>query len=95
MELVNEVDIKGDGLIQFPEFCVMMKRMMRKTDAEMIREAFRIFDKDGYGIITGQVNKIFTHISLINNRNETKKHILIFITNVIMIANLLETDVKK
>jgi Ca2+-binding EF-hand superfamily protein len=53
--MVNEVDINGNGLIEFPEFCVMMKRMMSKSDSEMIREAFRVFDKDGDGIITAQV----------------------------------------
>lgn len=24
-----------------------MKRMMKETDSEMIREAFRVFDRDG------------------------------------------------
>lgn len=30
----------------------MMKRIMKETDQEMIREAFRVFDKDGNGVIT-------------------------------------------
>jgi len=53
--MINEVDIDGNGQIEFPEFCVMMKRMMKETDSEMIREAFRVFDKDGNGVITAQV----------------------------------------
>lgn len=54
--MINEVDIDGNGQIEFPEFCVMMKRMMKETDSEMIREAFRVFDKDGNGVITAQVS---------------------------------------
>uniref|UniRef100_F1LEX0 Calmodulin-like protein n=1 Tax=Ascaris suum TaxID=6253 RepID=F1LEX0_ASCSU len=34
LEMINEVDIDGNGLIEFPEFCVMMKRMMKETDSE-------------------------------------------------------------
>lgn len=30
--------------------------MMKETDSEMIREAFRVFDKDGNGVITAQVS---------------------------------------
>lgn len=46
----------GKGQIEFPEFCLMMKRMMKETDQEMIREAFRVFDKDGNGVITAQAS---------------------------------------
>lgn len=56
---MNEVDIDGSGTIDFPEFCVMMKRMMKDTDSEMIREAFRVFDKDGNGVITAQEFRYF------------------------------------
>lgn len=61
--MINEVDIDGNGQIEFSEvfvpflpahrnsfqFCVMMKRMMKETDSEMIREAFKVFDRDGNG----------------------------------------------
>ncbi|VDD94147.1 unnamed protein product [Enterobius vermicularis] len=42
IDIINEVDIDGNGQIEFPEFCVMMKRIMKETDQEMIREAFRV-----------------------------------------------------
>lgn len=51
----NSWKFLGNGQIEFPEFCVMMKRMMKETDSEMIREAFRVFDKDGI-IIPSNLN---------------------------------------
>ena len=43
----------GNGLIDFPEFLTMMARKIRETDSEEeIREAFRVFDKDGNGFIS-------------------------------------------
>lgn len=62
--MINEVDIDGNGQIEFPEFCVMMKRMMKETDSEMIREAFRVFDKDGNGVITAQVGDGLSALTL-------------------------------
>lgn len=35
-----KVDIDGNGQIEFPEFCVMMKRMMKETDSEMVLIVF-------------------------------------------------------
>uniref|UniRef100_A0A1I7WM39 EF-hand domain-containing protein n=1 Tax=Heterorhabditis bacteriophora TaxID=37862 RepID=A0A1I7WM39_HETBA len=32
---------------------------MKETDSEMIREAFRVFDKDGNGVITANEFKHF------------------------------------
>ena len=44
--------MKGNGTIDFPEFLTMMARKMKDTDSEEeIREAFRVFDKDGNGFI--------------------------------------------
>jgi len=40
----------GNGTIDFEEFISMMARKMRETDSEEeLREAFRVFDKDGNG----------------------------------------------
>ena len=45
--------MSGNGTIDFPEFLTMMARNMNDTDSEeMIREAFRVFDKDGNGFIS-------------------------------------------
>lgn len=52
-DMVNEVDADGNGTIDFPEFLTMMARKMKDTDsAEEIKEAFKVFDKDGNGFIS-------------------------------------------
>jgi calmodulin len=51
--MINEVDADGNGTIDFPEFLTMMARKMRDTDSEEeIKEAFKVFDKDGNGYIS-------------------------------------------
>ena len=51
--LINEVDADGNGVIDFPEFLTLMARNMRDTDSEEeIKEAFKIFDRDGNGNIS-------------------------------------------
>ena len=43
----------GNGEIDFEEFLSMMAKKMKETDSEEeIREAFRVFDKDGDGFLT-------------------------------------------
>ena len=52
-DMVNEVDIDGNGTIDFPEFLAMMAKKTKGADSEEeIREAFRVFDKDGNGYIS-------------------------------------------
>jgi calmodulin len=51
--MIDEVDLDGDGVLDFPEFLTMMIRKMHETDSEQeIKEAFRVFDKDGNGYIS-------------------------------------------
>ncbi|XP_014321885.1 calmodulin-like [Myotis lucifugus] len=51
--MIKEVDADGNGTIDLPEFLTMMARKMEDTDSEEeIREAFRVFDKDGNGYIS-------------------------------------------
>ncbi|KAL4237939.1 hypothetical protein ACF0H5_002649 [Mactra antiquata] len=53
LDMVNEVDTDGNGNIDFPEFLTMMAKKMKETDSELeIREAFKVFDKDGNGFIS-------------------------------------------
>ena len=58
-DMVDEVDIDGNGSIDFNEFVAMMCRKMKSADSEEeIKEAFRVFDKDGNGYISaGEVGR--------------------------------------
>ena len=52
-EMINDMDVDGQGIIEFSEFLNMMARKMKDTDGEdEIMEAFKVFDKDGNGFIT-------------------------------------------
>ena len=55
---------KGNGTIDFPEFLTMMARKMKDTDSEEeIREAFRVFDKDGNGFISAaELRHVMTNL---------------------------------
>ena len=51
--MINEVDADGNGTVDFPEFLTLMSRKMKDTDSEEdIVEAFRVFDRDGKGVIS-------------------------------------------
>jgi len=54
----------GDGLIDFPEFLHMMARKLKEKDTEEeIREAFRVFDKDGNGFIdASELKHVMTNL---------------------------------
>ena len=54
----------GNGTIDFPEFLTMMARKMKDTDTEEeIREAFRVFDKDGNGFISAaELRHVMTNL---------------------------------
>uniref|UniRef100_A0AAQ4Q2B5 Calmodulin 2a (phosphorylase kinase, delta) n=1 Tax=Gasterosteus aculeatus aculeatus TaxID=481459 RepID=A0AAQ4Q2B5_GASAC len=56
--------LKGNGTIDFPEFLTMMARKMKDTDSEEeIREAFRVFDKDGNGYISAaELRHVMTNL---------------------------------
>ena len=47
----------------------MMARKMKDTDSEEeIREAFRVFDKDGNGFISAAESVSYTHLTLPTKR---------------------------
>lgn len=51
--MINEVDVNKSGTIEFDEFLTMMLAKKEETSREEeIKEAFRLFDKDGNGYIS-------------------------------------------
>jgi len=54
-DMINEVDTDGNGMIDFQEFVVMMqKKKSSMNKGDELREAFKMFDKDGNGYISGE-----------------------------------------
>lgn len=51
--MINEVDVDGNGTIDFQEFCDMMAKKLKDSDSEEeIKQAFKVFDRDGNGTIS-------------------------------------------
>ena len=63
-ETKSHVIFTGNGTIDFPEFLTMMARKMKDTDSEEeIKEAFRVFDKDGNGYISAaELRHVMTNL---------------------------------
>lgn len=52
-EMIAEVDANKDGTIDFKEFLGLMATQTKERDSEEeLREAFKVFDKDGNGFIS-------------------------------------------
>ena len=51
-EMMREVDLNQDGLIDFDEFMILMTKNSHETQTEEeVINAFRVFDKEGNGLI--------------------------------------------
>lgn len=62
--MINEVDADGNGTIDFPEFLSLMAWKMKETDSEdELREAFKVFDRDGNGLISAaELRHVMTNL---------------------------------
>jgi len=58
-EVIDEVDDDGSGMLEFEEFTELAAKFLIEEDEEELKnelkEAFRIYDKDGQGFITNEV----------------------------------------
>jgi len=64
MEVIAEIDEDGSGQIEFDEFLILAKKFMTEDEDEdsgelekELKEAFRLYDKEGNGYITTKVLK--------------------------------------
>ena len=52
-KMIKEVDLNGNGVIDFNEFLYLMVKRMKENDTEEeLIEAFKVFDRDGDGYVT-------------------------------------------
>ena len=54
-DMINEIDIDGEGVINFDGFISLMEKKLRDADTEEeLIESFKVFDKDGNGLISSE-----------------------------------------
>ncbi|XP_052097731.1 calmodulin-B-like isoform X2 [Mytilus californianus] len=63
-DMVNEVDVDGNGEIDFEEFVMMMSKKVQDADTEKeLKEAFSVFDQDGDGFInTKELKQVMANL---------------------------------
>ena len=53
--MIAKMDVNGDGFMDIDEFGSLYQEMMEENEEEEdMREAFRVFDQNGDGFITGE-----------------------------------------
>lgn len=64
VEMIQEVDLDGNGSVDFKEFLGLMVRKMKDTEIDdELLETFKVFDVDGNGFITAdELRKIILTI---------------------------------
>ena len=63
-DMINEVDTDDSGTMEFAEFLAMMSSSGKDADIEdELKEAFRVFDKDGNGYISAaELRHVMTYL---------------------------------
>merc|ERR1712060_664618 len=64
LDMIAEADTNGSGTIDFAEFLNLIARKIKDGDAEEeLRAAFRVFDRDGNGLISAsELRHVMTHL---------------------------------
>merc|ERR1712112_184400 len=66
-QLISEVAPRGRGTIDFQEFLNMMAQLMNESNStqEEIKEAFRVFDRDGSGTISNaELQRVMANLGM-------------------------------
>ena len=96
LNLVIEYDVNGDGTIDFDEFLEMMRKQAEQQDnSAELREAFKIFDRDGNGYIDAAELKKVTSAQLLAWILTPSPHLHPLIPNNIMgcgVVNIMLLD---
>ena len=59
----EQVDVDGSGAVEWEEFCVLIYKKMREKDPDNeIKEAFRVFDAEGTGLIGDCQDGAFSYL---------------------------------
>jgi calmodulin len=54
-DMISEIDTNGNGTIDFKEFMAVFEKKMKDSEAEEeLRQAFKVFDKDGNGFLSSE-----------------------------------------
>lgn len=64
LEMIKDIDKDGSGNISFNEFAVLMSSKMKAVDTEEdVRDAFRVFDINGTGVLSAlELRHVATHL---------------------------------
>ena len=62
-DMINEVDVDGNGTIDFPEFLSLMARKMKDQDTEEeLIEAFKAFDHGSGRISSSEIRQVMASL---------------------------------
>ncbi|XP_072991807.1 calmodulin-1-like [Typha latifolia] len=77
-DMIKEVDMDGNGTIDFEEFLNLMAKKMKETDAdEELKEAFDVFDKDKNGFISpSELRSVLINLGEIMTDEEVEEMIM-------------------
>ena len=76
-DMIKDVDIDGNGTIDWNEFLALMSRHLKDEDGELeIWETFEVFDRDGNGYInTAELRHVMTNLGLKLTEDEIEQMI--------------------